>query len=93
MTAPLSHCHATTQIPAGGLAAVWTATPEEREAVRAALEILACDRLEVRYRIRVTGDGVWRLAGTLEKYAKLVGPANLGAVTHSGGVVWEPDPE
>ena len=34
-----------------------------------------------------------RLAGTLEKYAKLVGPANLGAVTHSGGVVWEPDPE
>jgi dihydroxy-acid dehydratase len=30
-----------------------------------------------------------RLAGTLEKYAALVGPANLGAVTHSGGVVWE----
>jgi dihydroxy-acid dehydratase len=30
-----------------------------------------------------------RLAGTLEKYANLVGPANLGAVTHSGGVVWE----
>jgi dihydroxy-acid dehydratase len=29
------------------------------------------------------------LAGTLEKYAALVGPANLGAVTHSGGVVWE----
>ena len=25
-----------------------------------------------------------RLAGVLEKYAKLVGPANLGAVTHSG---------
>ncbi|MGH7006647.1 MAG: dihydroxy-acid dehydratase, partial [Alphaproteobacteria bacterium] len=31
------------------------------------------------------------IAGTLEKYAALVGPANLGAVTHSGGVVWEPD--
>ena len=29
-----------------------------------------------------------RLAGTLEKYARLVGPANLGAVTHSGGVEW-----
>ena len=29
-----------------------------------------------------------RLAGTLEKYARLVGPANLGAVTHSGGVNW-----
>jgi dihydroxy-acid dehydratase len=30
-----------------------------------------------------------RIAGTLEKYATLVGPANLGAVTHSGGVVWD----
>jgi dihydroxy-acid dehydratase len=29
-----------------------------------------------------------RLAGALEKYAKLVGPANLGAVTHSGKVEW-----
>lgn len=28
------------------------------------------------------------LAGTLEKYARLVGPANLGAVTHRGGVEW-----
>jgi dihydroxy-acid dehydratase len=29
-----------------------------------------------------------RLAGALEKYASLVGPANLGAVTHSGNVDW-----
>ena len=29
-----------------------------------------------------------RLAGALEKYAKLVGPANLGALTHSGAVDW-----
>jgi len=29
-----------------------------------------------------------RLAGALEKYARLVGPANLGAVTHSGRVDW-----
>jgi dihydroxy-acid dehydratase len=29
-----------------------------------------------------------RLAGVLEKYARLVGPANLGAVTHSGAVEW-----
>ena len=29
-----------------------------------------------------------RLAGVLEKYAKLVGPANLGAVTHSGSLEW-----
>jgi dihydroxy-acid dehydratase len=29
-----------------------------------------------------------RLAGAMEKYARLVGPANLGAVTHSGNVEW-----
>jgi len=29
-----------------------------------------------------------RLAGALEKYARLVGPANQGAVTHSGAVDW-----
>jgi dihydroxy-acid dehydratase len=29
-----------------------------------------------------------RLAGVLEKYAKLVGPAHLGAVTHSGAMEW-----
>ena len=29
-----------------------------------------------------------QLGGTLEKYAALVGPANLGAVTHSGNVQW-----
>ena len=29
-----------------------------------------------------------RLAGAMEKYARLVGPANLGAVTHSGNAVW-----
>ncbi|HSC00273.1 MAG TPA: dihydroxy-acid dehydratase, partial [Burkholderiaceae bacterium] len=31
-----------------------------------------------------------RLAGVLEKYAKLVGPAHLGAVTHSGAMEWPP---
>jgi dihydroxy-acid dehydratase len=33
-----------------------------------------------------------RLAGLLEKYAQSVGPANLGAVTHSGNVQWSEDP-
>jgi dihydroxy-acid dehydratase len=31
------------------------------------------------------------LGGLLEKYAALVGPANLGAVTHSGNVRWSPE--
>ncbi|KQX19638.1 MULTISPECIES: dihydroxy-acid dehydratase [unclassified Sphingomonas] len=30
--------------------------------------------------------------GLLEKYAAIVGPANKGAVTHSGNVIWEMDP-
>ncbi len=29
-----------------------------------------------------------RLGGVLEKYEKVVGPAHLGAVTHSGAVEW-----
>jgi dihydroxy-acid dehydratase len=29
-----------------------------------------------------------RLAGVLEKYARLVGPAREGAVTHSGAAEW-----
>ena len=29
------------------------------------------------------------LAGSLQKYAMTVGPANLGAVTHSGNVQWD----
>lgn len=33
------------------------------------------------------------LAGVLEKYARLVGPAHLGAVTHSGNVHWEYEAE
>ncbi len=37
------------------------------------------------------GQPLRKLGGTLEKYAATVGPANLGAVTHSGGVEWDPD--
>jgi dihydroxy-acid dehydratase len=39
----------------------------------------------------------WRLGlqtprgGLLEKYARSVGSASVGAVTHSGGVVWPED--
>ena len=29
-----------------------------------------------------------RLAGVLENYARLVGPAHLGAVTHAGALEW-----
>jgi dihydroxy-acid dehydratase len=49
--------------------------------------LLAPDELAARrkdWRPRDAG----RLGGVLEKYAASVGPANLGAVTHSGAVPW-----
>jgi dihydroxy-acid dehydratase len=49
---------------------------------------LSADEL-ARRRAAWTPPGGKPLGGTLEKYAALVGPANLGAVTHSGGVVWD----
>ena len=34
-----------------------------------------------------------KLGGALQKYSALVGPANKGAVTHSGNVIWEYEKE
>src|SRR5262249_21157088 len=48
---------------------------------------LSAEELAARrkaWRLRDVG----RLGGVLEKYAASVGPANLGAVTHSGAVPW-----
>ena len=50
---------------------------------------LAVDDAEIaRRRVAWQPRRAERLAGVLEKYAKLVGPANLGAVTHSGQLEW-----
>lgn len=48
-------------------------------------ELEARRALPRRARVRPKG-------GVLEKYAAIVGPANKGAVTHSGNVIWEMDP-
>ncbi len=45
--------------------------------------------LEAR-RSRWTPPDPRKLGGLFEKYAAVVGPAKEGAVTHSGGVEWEP---
>ncbi|MFK0166910.1 dihydroxy-acid dehydratase [Rhizobium sp. NPDC090279] len=42
-------------------------------------------------RAAVAPQALRRLGGLLEKYAATVGSAHQGAVTHSGGVMWEPD--
>ena len=52
------------------------------------LQWLADDAEIARRRAAWQPRATRRLAGVLEKYAKLVGPAHLGAVTHSGAVDW-----
>ncbi len=55
---------------------------------RRTLQWLADDAEIARRRAAWKPRASERLAGVLEKYAKLVGPAHLGAVTHSGAVEW-----
>ena len=52
------------------------------------LQWLADDAEIARRRAAWQPRAAERLAGVLEKYARLVGPAYLGAVTHSGAVEW-----
>ena len=52
------------------------------------LQWLADDAEIARRRAAWQPRSTERLAGVLEKYARLVGPAHLGAVTHSGAVDW-----
>ena len=53
------------------------------------LEIDEKEMEKRRKAVEMTGPR--KLGGVLEKYAKAVGPANKGAVTHSGDVVWPPE--
>ena len=52
------------------------------------LQVELDDATLARRRAEWTPPAFGRLGGVLEKYAKLVGPARLGAVTHSGAVAW-----
>jgi dihydroxy-acid dehydratase len=49
--------------------------------------MISADELSARRAAYVPRQGE-RLAGVLEKYAKLVGPAREGAVTHAGAATW-----
>lgn len=62
---------------------------------RITIDAVACTiDLHVADDVLATRRAAWkpfqreRLAGALEKYAKLVGPTHLGAVTHSGNTSW-----
>lgn len=57
--------HATTEIPAQGLARTRSASEQERAQITQALGLAALERLEATYRIVAIAGGGWRLAGTL----------------------------
>jgi dihydroxy-acid dehydratase len=58
------------------------------DAAAAVIELAVDDAELARRRAAWQPRRTERLAGVLEKYSKLVGPANLGAVTHSGNLDW-----
>ena len=60
----LTWTHATTEIPEKGLPVERAATPEELEKIRTALDILACDSLATRYRLRAIPGNGFRLEGS-----------------------------
>lgn len=55
--------HNVTDIPAGGLDREREASESERAAIAEALKLLKLERLSARYRIKLQGDGSYRLAG------------------------------
>jgi len=66
MTALGSWTHDTAAIGADGLACERQATEDERIEIARELDILACDRLAVRYVIRPLGEERFGFTGTLE---------------------------
>ena len=62
-TALSSWTHRLTDVSERGLEVRRSATPEERAAAAAELDLLSCDRLDVDYRIREMAGGRYRLTG------------------------------
>ena len=60
----------------------------EIDAAKRAIDVLLSDDELAARRAAWQAPDPRRLGGALEKYARLVGQANKGAVTHSGGVEW-----
>lgn len=58
--------HAVQDIPESGLSIERAATPEEREAVARALDLLGCRSLMARYALTPRGGGHIHLAGTVQ---------------------------
>jgi dihydroxy-acid dehydratase len=72
----------------GPLALVQNGDTIHIDASAGTLNVLLSDQELASRRARWRPAAVAPLGGTLEKYAAVVGPAHLGAVTHSGKVNW-----
>lgn len=81
--------YASPEAAAGGpIALVRDGDRIEIDAVQGTIEMKISDEELQRRRNAWTPADMLQRGGTLEKYARLVGPANEGAVTHSGAVAW-----
>ncbi|MBX9588847.1 MAG: DUF177 domain-containing protein [Hyphomonadaceae bacterium] len=66
MTEEFGWDHAIQDIPETGLQVERAASPEEREGIARALDLLACSSLTARYTLSPRGEGHFRLTGTLK---------------------------
>lgn len=66
MSAELEWSHSVGEIPETGLAAERRATPEARTRIAAALDLIACSRLEARYSLQPLAQGRYLLEGTID---------------------------
>lgn len=72
----------------GAIALVQDGDRIEIDAVRGTIHLAVPEETLARRRQTWSPCRHRHLAGVLEKYARLVGPANEGAVTHAGSVEW-----
>jgi len=72
----------------GPIALVRDGDPIRIDCERRTIDLLVDEAELARRRAAWKPRRAERLAGAMEKYARLVGPANLGAVTHAGSVEW-----
>ncbi len=81
--------YATPESAAGGpIALVRDGDPIDIDAVAGTIALRITNAELAQRRAAWAPRAQERLGGALEKYARLVGPAHLGAVTHSGAVTW-----
>ena len=66
MTPELEWSHDVGEIPEAGLALDRRATPAARAGIAAALDLIACNRLEAHYKLRPLSQGRYLLEGTIE---------------------------